>query len=179
MRRRTSAGQSAPSLATSRRDLISSIDWGCFNISIALEWYEFAKLAQCTPLAKRVSSAVSPLGNADSRGGFSSRAGVADGSSNTCHRAARYGLAQAGLSPAGLHQLWLAPSRVQAKSSQRIYIPRNHSKAFGSGGACACAEWPNTVSCDTANIGDALMVSNKPAAQVYPAAGRARSRTWQ
>jgi 2-dehydropantoate 2-reductase len=41
-------------------------------------------------------------------------AGVTVGSRNTCYRAARYGLTRAGLSPAGLHQLLLAPSETQA-----------------------------------------------------------------
>jgi len=41
-------------------------------------------------------------------------AGVTVGSRNTCYRVARYGLTRAGLSPAGLHQLLLAPSKIQA-----------------------------------------------------------------
>jgi hypothetical protein len=37
-------------------------------------------------------------------------AAVAVGSRNTRYRAVRYDLTRTGLSPAGLHQLWLAPS---------------------------------------------------------------------
>jgi hypothetical protein len=45
----------------------------------------------------------------------------AHSSRNTCYRAASYGLTRAGLSPAGLHQLSLAPSETWAngKSGER------------------------------------------------------------
>lgn len=42
-------------------------------------------------------------------------AGVTVGSRNTCYRAARCGLTEASLPPAGLHQLSLAPSEIQAR----------------------------------------------------------------
>jgi len=52
-------------------------------------------------------------------------AAVTVGSRNTRYRAARYGLTQTGLSPVGLHQLWLAPSEIQAKPLPR-YEQRRH-----------------------------------------------------
>ena len=50
-------------------------------------------------------------------------AGVAVGSRNTHYRAARYGLTQTGLSPVGMHQLWLALSEIEA-SPRTIEVHR-------------------------------------------------------
>src|SRR6266705_5129360 len=58
-------------------------------------------------------------------------AAVTVGSRNTHYRAARYGLTRAGLSPAGLHQLLLAPSERGAEF-----------KTFECDGlTCGCQRW--------------------------------------
>jgi len=62
-------------------------------------------------------------------------AAVTVGSRNTRYRAARYGLTQTGLSPVGLHQLWLAPSEIQAKA---ICVARSQSASHP--GLCASDE---------------------------------------
>jgi hypothetical protein len=59
-------------------------------------------------------------------------AGVTVGSRNTCYRAARYGLTRAGLSPAGPHQLLLAPSEIQA-SLTLPSIPADEAPGPGDG----------------------------------------------
>ena len=68
----------------------------CSDIPSALS--KFAKLAQCTPWPKRVSAAVSPLGNAGGRRGFNSRADL-----GSCCRA---GIVSS------LNRPWTSPAHV-------------------------------------------------------------------
>jgi hypothetical protein len=53
-------------------------------------------------------------------------AAVAVGSRNTRYRAVRHDLTRTGLSPAGLHQLWLAPSAIWAKDLPADSAPDCH-----------------------------------------------------
>ena len=64
-------------------------------------------------------------------------AAVTVGSRNTRYRAARYGLTQTGLSPVGLHQLWLAPSEIQA-NGRRLAVTEDHNSRDGTPQEARC-----------------------------------------